>query len=449
MENPVLTPNSVNYLQPTVVYNQLTNNPDNLTLSTAVSAATDTPNIRTDGSGNAWLQGSLNITTASPAANMLLATLPLRLQPQRNYTFPVSVLRSGVYEPNAIGIASTGSAITGVTVDTAGSYATLPTVSLTGPGTGATLALDMKAVTVTPVAAGAGYAPANTITAAGGTSTSAFIATVVTTQLIVAVVNAPGTGYAPTNTITTAGGTASVPAVLTVATTQVVSATVAAGGTGGTAGTQTVTGTTGTGTPFQASVTVSGGGAITAVLSISVGGSYTVNPTAPATEPVTGASLTGAELNVILGVNTVTVANAGVYTANATAFTQASTSGTGTGATFNTLSFGVNTATVSTPGSYTVLPTSPVAQGSTSGGGTGVTLTTLWGLLSVTVSAGGAGYTSASSFQLNGGGGTGGGTGTLVLGASSVGQITLLTAPNQNDVVVLDSPAFLVLAPNE
>jgi hypothetical protein len=48
---------------------------------------------------------------------------------------------------------------------------------------------------------------------------------------------------------------------------QVQAATVNAGGTGGTTGTQTVTGTTGTGTKFQASVTISGG-AITAVNSV-------------------------------------------------------------------------------------------------------------------------------------------------------------------------------------
>jgi hypothetical protein len=88
----------------------------------------------------------------------------------------------------------------------------------------------------------------------------------------------------------------------------VTGATVAAGGTGGTAGTQTVTGTTGTGTMFQASVTVSGG-AITAVQSIAVGGLYTASPTNLAAEPVTGAGLTGATLNLTMaGVATLVVA---------------------------------------------------------------------------------------------------------------------------------------------
>lgn len=82
---------------------------------------------------------------------------------------------------------------------------------------------------------------------------------------------------------------------------QVVSATVNAAGTGGTAGTQIVTGTTGTGIKFQASVTVSAGG-ITAVSSITVGGSYTVNPSA--NDPVTGGGLTGAQLAVVMGAET-------------------------------------------------------------------------------------------------------------------------------------------------
>lgn len=161
-----------------------------------------------------------------------------------------------------------------------------------------------------------------------------------TSQLATLALNAAGTNnYAPNDTINLTGGTQTTPAQLIVATTQVVSATVAAGGTGGTPGTQTVTGTTGTGTKFQASVTVSGGGAITAVLSITVAGSYTVNPTSPTVEPVTGASLTGAQLNVKLGVATFTIFNPGVFTVESLTFTQNTSSGTGTGATFQTATY--------------------------------------------------------------------------------------------------------------
>lgn len=67
------------------------------------------------------------------------------------------------------------------------------------------------------------------------------------------------------------------------------------GGTGGSAGACTVTGTTGTGTKLQATGTVTGG-ALGGTLTISVAGSYSVNPTNPRLEPVTGCSLTGAKL---------------------------------------------------------------------------------------------------------------------------------------------------------
>jgi hypothetical protein len=249
------------------------------------------------------------------------------------------------------------------------------------------LGVAAQAISAAINAAGSSYAPADTITLTGGTSTTATVLTVASTKLVSASVNAAGTGYAPNDTITLSGGTATTPAVLTVTHTKVVSATVAAGGSGGTNGAQTVTGTTGTGTKFQASVTVSGG-AITAVNSISLAGDYTVNPTNIAAEPVTGASLTGAQLNVVMGVLTTSITTAGVYTANAASFTQASTSGTGTGATFNTTSFGVNAATVTTAGSYSVVPANPVAQGSTSGSGSSATFNMTWSNTGIAAVAG-------------------------------------------------------------
>lgn len=141
--------------------------------------------------------------------------------------------------------------------------------------------------------------------------------------------------YAPGDSVTLAGGTFTTAGVLAVTTTQLESAAVVAGGTGGANGTATVTGTTGTGIKFQASVTIAGG-TITAVLSITVPGAYTVNPTGLAAEPVTGAGLTGATLGLKMGVLAAAVSTPGVYTAfppNPVA--QGTTSGTGTGATFN------------------------------------------------------------------------------------------------------------------
>lgn len=221
------------------------------------------------------------------------------------------------------------------------------------------------------------YAPGDQVTLAGGTYSIPAVLDVTNTKLLSTSVDDPGLGnYAPADTISVIGGTQTTPAQLTVATTQVVSATIAAAGAGGTDGTQTVTGTTGTGTKFQASVTVAGG-VITAVLSITVGGAYTVNPTVLANEPVTGAALVGAQLNVVMGVRTVTVSNAGVFTVNPTAlqFTQNTSSGTGTGATFRFALMAPNTVSFSTAGVYTSFPANPVAQASSTGVGLGATFT--------------------------------------------------------------------------
>jgi hypothetical protein len=196
----------------------------------------------------------------------------------------------------------------------------------------------------------------------------ALTATVATSQ-------SGGGSYAPSDLIVLAETTASIQPILTVATTKVVSATVFAGGSGGTDGTQTVTGTTGTGAKFQASVTVSGG-AITAVLSITVAGNYTANPSS--NDPVTGASLTGAQLSVVTG---------------------------------------VLTATTTTAGSITALAATPVAQGSTSGTGTGATFTMTYGVLGATVTNGGADYATAPTVAITGGGGTGA-TATAVIGGT-------------------------------
>lgn len=149
-----------------------------------------------------------------------------------------------------------------------------------------------------------------------------------------AIAASPGTVYVPSTLLEATGGVGT-PAMFDVVTTQVVSATIAAAGSSGSPGTQTVTGTTGTGTKFQASVTISGGGAITAVLSITVAGSYTVNPSNLTAEPVIGASLSGAELAIVMGVNTVSVNAAGAYTLPPTNPVSTTSSGSGMGATLN------------------------------------------------------------------------------------------------------------------
>lgn len=146
---------------------------------------------------------------------------------------------------------------------------------------------------------------------------------------------AAGTGYSINDLITLAGGISLSPMVLKVTHTKVVSATIATAGTGGTPGAAVVTGTTGTGTKFQANVTISAGGIISAVNSIALAGDYTADMTDHTAEPVTGAALVGAQLNAVMGVLTVAVNNAGDYSVDpANPVAQALSTGAGVGATF-------------------------------------------------------------------------------------------------------------------
>lgn len=95
------------------------------------------------------------------------------------------------------------------------------------------------------------------------------------------------------------------------------SATVNAVGSGGTNGAVTITGSSGTGTKFQATGSISGG-ALSGALTITVAGSYSVAPTFVG-EAVTGGSLTGATVNLAV---TALVTAGGI--------TQTNASGTGT-----------------------------------------------------------------------------------------------------------------------
>ena len=179
-----------------------------------------------------------------------------------------------------------------------------------------------------------------------------------------------GSGYVPADTITLTGGTETTNGILTVATTQVGSITaIANGGTGGTPGAVTLTGTTGTGTKFQATGVISAGGVLTSITAITIAGSYTVNPTSLAAEPVTGGGLTGATLTITMGVLTVTVSTAGAYTKiPANPVLQGSTSGSGTGATFSVVwsGAGYNGATI--PVSTAISAEHDVSGSITSGG---------------------------------------------------------------------------------
>ncbi len=246
--------------------------------------------------------------------------------------------------------------------------------------------------------AGSGYTaiPSVSFTGGGGSGAASFASM----KTLSATIVGPGTNISPGNTGTFVGGTFTTAAIATVTNTCVGAASVAAAGTGGTPGTQTVTGTTGTGTKFQASVTINGGGVVTAVNSITVAGNYTVNPSDVAHEPVTGAGLTGAQLHVIMGALTVSI---------------------------------------TTPGRYTVLPTAPVSTSAV------FSVTPTYGVDIVTVTDGGIDYVTAPAVAFSSGAATA--TATLATAGDPISvdlvfsdvlptdTYTVVGTPNQPGVV--------------
>jgi hypothetical protein len=284
---------------------------------------------------------------------------------------------------------------------------------------------QVASATSIPQSVIASYNPLDQITLAGGTFTTPAVLSVTNTQIGSLGLNSPGTGgqYAPTNTVTLAGGTQSVAPTLEILETQVVAASVSNGGNGGQFGTWTGTGTTGTGTPFQALVFVGSTGQLVSVISITYGGAYTVNPTNLSSEYITGPHIpNNAAVSLRMGISSFTVTNPGVFTANPSGgnLTQASSSGSGTGATFNNAVMAPNTVSVATAGIYSTFPSNPVGQASTSGTGRGATFDVVTSPVAITpfnvgdwiAIEGVAGMT-----QLNGQ--------TYVVGAATAGTVTL------------------------
>lgn len=236
------------------------------------------------------------------------------------------------------------------------------------------------------------YAPGDTVSLAGGTFSTRAVVTVGQTQLSSVAINARGGTGSPTlcynigDIITLAGGSPVVRAQVQVVTMRVsgFNSSPIFAGAGGTPGPAVLTGTTGTGTKWQANVTIGGGGTVTAINSIAVAGSYTSLPVTAfggLTDTMSGGGFVGAGqpvFGVAVEISTISIVNPGQYTGNTTTFTQYSNTGPGTGATFQTAVFGIYSATVTTEGSYSVLPSNPVAQFATSGAGTGVTFTATW-----------------------------------------------------------------------
>lgn len=238
--------------------------------------------------------------------------------------------RKKVLMPNVTTPAS--DAVAAINITNAGTnYTGVPTIALTGGGgTGATATSRMKVLTATAVAAGALYQPGNTITLAGGTSTTAAVLTIDAVKLVSCTIDNAGTGYAVNDVIELAGGTSTGSAAITV-------------------------------------TTVGGSGEITGFI-VSEGGSYTVTA-ASLTQAFTTGSGTGAVVGgTVWGVATTTPTTAGVYSAlPSNPAAQASTSGSGSGATFN-LTWGVHSAVVTAGGQdYTSAPTVTFSGGGGSG----------------------------------------------------------------------------------
>ena len=228
----------------------------------------------------------------------------------------------------------------------------------------------------------ASYARGDVITLAGGADVQPGTLTVETTCVIAAVAEAPGIGYAPGDTILLGGGVYAYPATVEVYTTQVVAIELVAGGDALApySGPATITGTTGTGTPFTANVTMLAYGSTAHVVSIDSivsGGNYTANPANLASEPVVCSfPSTGVIVAVKMGASEAIATVGGSYAENPlwNIFNQRSTSGVGTDATFLAL-MGPLTTSVASAGAYYILPFSPAAQASTTGTGSGATFT--------------------------------------------------------------------------
>lgn len=224
--------------------------------------------------------------------------------------------------------------------------------------------------------AGTGYRPGDRLTLVGGTYFQPALIEAASVKLESIGVDEPGQGYAPGDEITLAGGQFGTAAIVAVASTQVVGIEIVATGANGTPGTATIAGTTGTGTEFEASVTINDDGELASIDEITVAGAYTVNPTDPGEEPVTGGDLEDATVALTLGVLTVSVDTAGNYIGLADSFTQASTDGDGLGATFDGGVFELNAVRVAEMGAYSSFPSNAVA--STHPTGSGATFNMTW-----------------------------------------------------------------------
>lgn len=211
--------------------------------------------------------------------------------------------------------------------------------------------VSTSVATVTVTNPGSGFTARPTVSFTGAATTNA-TATATAKVVSIAVGDAAGTGYVPGDILSVTGtGTA---ASANVSSTKVVGAVVGTtAGTGYTNG-DVVTVSGGTGTSATLTVTTDGTGVPTSLV-ITTAGSYTANPSLDEAA-TTGGSGADLAVDLVMGVNALTLRAAGSYTTIPTLNENALTGGTGTGATAD-LVMGVNTVTVTNGGAgYTAAP---------------------------------------------------------------------------------------------
>ncbi len=216
---------------------------------------------------------------------------------------------------------SNGESVASITITNAGTYTTLPTVSISAPnlpnGTSATLGtVHMKAVSATVATSGTGdvsadYVPGNILTVVGGTGTAATF-TVASVKIRTVGLVGDGGGFVDGNTVTFSTGWAT-PAVLTltVADGVITAVTVTNAGVRSTAlPTDPVQPDSTDGPGTLAGTTFNLGFGVNAV-TVNAIGDYTVISANPRTTTTNSANGTGATLTVTYGVLSVPVTNAG------------------------------------------------------------------------------------------------------------------------------------------
>lgn len=447
------SPKDTNYQQYDSQYQQLVTNVEQCSVVSQTNTSVfKVPEVFNDGSGFAYLFGQITIA-ANPTANMHILTLPSKVAPIVDYHIPITMLRSGAAVSNAILVETGVSTITNVVIDDPGLFQSVPTVTATQPGIGADLQPVMNLRLCTPVSVGTGYAINDTITLAGGTSTSTAQVQVTATGIATAVLENPGEGYSTGDVIVTQaiGGTvkSNGNAQMTVSNLRVVSLVKSNSGTGYKANDTIVlepaAGTTYTEKPVIQVLSVSGGAISTYV--IINGGNFTTKSLTFTQDTTSGTGSGAVFTSAVYGINEFTISNPGLYTVNPTSLVQGSTTGGGTSASFNMLTFGVSETKniLGSGGAYTATPASPVSQASTSGSGTGATFTAIWGVKSVNIIDSGEFYTSQSQLLIYGGGQFEPASGSVVVGYSNRGFIRLINAPQVGDVILLNTPPMLLL----